>query len=119
MPITCPNHPEVEAVVGVMVYGPEGGTTDLCGDCLATWALSIAEGAYGPLAPDPTRSPQTAQEAADPPAGTGGRRGRRSRQHDAPAVPEDQESPAPEGAQVEGAEHGRGDSSVEPGETVT
>lgn len=105
MAITCPNHPDQDAVVGVMVYGPEGGTTDLCGDCLATWALSIAEGAYGPLAPDPTRSREAAVAAAEADSGVndqGGSKRRRARHQEAQTDP----IPDPEpDAEVEGAEH--------------
>lgn len=103
MALNCPNHPDREAVVGVMVYGPEGGTTDLCGDCLAEWALSIAEGAYGPLAPDATRSPETAATAPNEGGGPdtqGGRKSRRTRRQEPQTDPEPVE---PADAEVSGS----------------
>ena len=103
MALNCPNHPDREAVVGVMVYGPEGGTTDLCGDCLAEWALSIAEGAYGPLAPDTSRRPETAATAPDAGGGTDtqdDRKRRRTRRQDAQADPIPEE---PADAEVSGS----------------
>lgn len=92
-----------EAAVGVMVYGPEGGTTDLCPSCLAAWALDIAQGAYGPL--QPAQAAQTADTATQEREGTGDRP-ERKRRHRGQAQAQERAESEPEGAApLEGAEH--------------
>lgn len=101
--LTCPNHPDQESVVGVMFYGPEGATTDMCGTCLLEWAVAIVEGAGATVVPPGPGAAQTAQEAANGSAGTGGRRrGRRRQEEPVPATEEAESEPVASG-EVEGA----------------
>lgn len=102
IPCAAQDCPE-DAQVGVMVYGAEGGTTDLCALHLAQWALDIAQGAYGPLSPE--RGPETAATAPEGGEGTEDAPAPRRRRRGQATAQQGQESPAPEGAEVQGAEH--------------
>lgn len=102
--ITCAGCDQ-DAVAGVMVYGPEGGTTDCCPQHLAEWALGYALEAFPQLRDAYAQASQTPQEVPDAPGGTGGRRRRRERTQDQQETPQDPEPETPEGAEVPGSEH--------------
>lgn len=103
--IPCPNHPDQEAAIGVMVYGPEGGTTDMCPTCLLSWAVTIVEGAGATVLVPGEGAAQTAQEAPDGSGSTGGRRRGKQRQEAPPAPAEGAEPEVAQDPQVAGAEH--------------
>lgn len=114
MPLTCHNGDGKEAQVGIMVYGPEGGTTDLCPDCFANFCLDIAQGAYGPLGP-PGWQPETAETAsAEVDAAQEPQKGRKRRSRRSQA-PEEAESGEAEIRAFPGSQHDGGDSGLEPG----
>lgn len=114
MPLMCHNNDGKEAQVGVMVYGPEGGTTDLCPDCFANFCLDIAQGAYGPLGP-PGWSPETAETAAaEVDAAQEATRPKRRRSRKAQAQEEAESEPA-EITPLPGADDGGRDPGLEPG----
>lgn len=115
MAITCPNHPDQDAAVGVMVYGPEGSTIDLCGTCLLEWAVTIVEGAGARVIPPGEQGPETAATAADGGSGTRGRRQRRRGQEEAPAPATAAEVEGDQDAALSGAEHDGGNPDLEPG----
>ena len=94
-----------EAVAGFMVYGPEGGTTDMCPTHLAEWALGYALEAYPQLRDAYTQAAETPQEAPDGSGSTGGRRKRTRRQEAAQETPQEPVADQVQDAEVERAEH--------------
>lgn len=113
--IPCPNHPDAEAAIGVMAYGPEGGTTDMCGQCILAWAVAIVEGAGATVTPPGTGAAETAQEAPTGAGSTGGRRSRRQRPQEAPEPATAAQVAGDQEQALQGAEHDRPAGGLEPG----
>lgn len=98
MPLMCQQCSVEEARFGVMTYGGESVTTDLCAACMAEWSAVTAATFYGPKMPEMVKALQDAGIGVDPAAKPKGKPRARRKAPEGPQAAQE----APEGPQAGG-----------------